>query len=186
MPRRLDTAVNSQRQADKKDFEAVMAAAHFRTEVFRKFSRQNCYFSGARMAPMIDMVFLLLIFFLVAAKWRPQEEFLPIKLPSAQAEQAAIGRAEPLQIQISSKEDGCIVQIGQIESVEINEKNVNENLAFLAQKITEVLSSQNRFASDPVEIVCQSNVKSDWWIKIYNVLCGLKLTDITFTMTQIP
>jgi biopolymer transport protein ExbD len=158
----------------------------FRKQVLRGFPRRDSYFTGARMAPMIDMVFLLLIFFLVAAKWRPEEDFLPIKLPSAQGSQAAIGRTEPLQIHILSASNGCRVQIGQIEAIEISEKTVEANLVELADKIEAVLTSQNRFLSDPVEIICEPNVKSDWWVKIYNVLCGLNLTDITFTMTEKP
>jgi len=163
-----------------------MESGDIRRQVFRNFTPKNTYLSGARMAPMIDMVFLLLIFFLVAARWRPQEEFLPIKLASAQPVEAAIGRPEPLQIQISAKDDGCTVQIGQAESVEISEKDIDQNLAFLAQKITDVLSSQNRLTTDPIEIICQASVKSDWWIKVYNVFIGLKLSDITFTMTETP
>jgi biopolymer transport protein ExbD len=157
-----------------------------RSQIFRNFPRQSSYFTGARLAPMIDMVFLLLIFFLVAAKWRPEEDFLPIKLPSAQAGLTAIGRTEPLRIHILSAASGCRVQIGQADAIEISEKNVEANLAELADRVEAVLSSQSRFLSDPVEIICEPDVKSDYWVKIYNVLCGLKLTDITFTMTAQP
>jgi biopolymer transport protein ExbD len=158
----------------------------FRRQVLRNFPRRDSYFSGARMAPMIDMVFLLLIFFLVAAKWRPEEDFLPIKLPSAQAGQNAVGRTEPLQIHIFSASDGCKVQIGEVEAVEIGAKTIEANLGELADRIEAVLSNQKRFLSDPVEIICEADVKSDWWVKIYNVLCGMKLADITFTMTEQP
>ena len=101
-------------------------------------------------------------------------------------QEAAIGRTEPLQIQILSAAKGCRVQIGQVEAIDISEKNVEANLAELADRIETVLSNQNRFLSDPVEIICEPDVKSDWWVKIYNVLCGMKLTDITFTMTEKP
>ncbi len=39
--------------------------------------RQSSF--ALRMAPMIDMISLLL-FFLVAAKWRPDENFLPCQI----------------------------------------------------------------------------------------------------------
>jgi len=55
-----------------------------------------------RMAPMIDIIFLLLIFFLVAAKWRPAESFLPFKLPVGAAGNQAVVRPEPLVIEISA------------------------------------------------------------------------------------
>jgi biopolymer transport protein ExbD len=154
-----------------------------RSHITKNFPRQNTYFTGARLAPLIDMVFLLLIFFIIVAKWRPEEDFLPIKLPSAQASQTSIGRTEPLRIHITSIANGCSVQIGQADAINISEKNVEANLAALAEKTTAVLSSQSRFPGDPVEIVCEPDVKSDYWVKIYDLLCGMNLTDITFTMT---
>lgn len=51
-----------------------------------------------RMVPMIDMIFLLLIFFLVAAKFRPEEDFLPLQMPAAAGEQQRTGKPEPLVI----------------------------------------------------------------------------------------
>jgi biopolymer transport protein ExbD len=163
-----------------------MDGTDIRRQVFRNLAPENSGLGGLRMAPMIDMVFLLLIFFLVAAKWRPEEDFLPIKLPSAQAGQNAVGRTEPLRIHIYSIDNGCRIQIGQVQVVEVNGETIEEDFAELASRIEAVLSSQSRFLSDPVEIICEPDVKSNYWVKIYNVLCGLKLTDITFTMTGQP
>lgn len=59
------------------------------------------------------MIFLLLIFFIVAGKWRPDEDFLPLKLPTADAQQQALAKPEPLEICIFNTETGCRVQIGQ-------------------------------------------------------------------------
>ena len=67
-------------------------------------ARRRCF--ALRMAPMVDMVFLLLIFFLVAAKWRPEEDFLPFQLATAQAQDARLGRPEPLVIQIRATQTG--------------------------------------------------------------------------------
>jgi biopolymer transport protein ExbD len=77
------------------------------------------------MAPMIDMIFLLLIFFLVAAKWRPQEDFLPLQLPAAQARPSALGKPEPLILHIFATKTGCKVQIGQLQTVGIENQNGN-------------------------------------------------------------
>ena len=78
----------------------------------RRFFTRPKHSFGLRMAPLIDLVFLLLIFFLVAVKWRPQEDFIPLRLPAAQAQVAGIARPEPLRIHISSIEEGCLVRIG--------------------------------------------------------------------------
>jgi biopolymer transport protein ExbD len=139
---------------------------------------------GLRMAPMIDMIFLLLLFFLVAAKWRPAEDSLPFKLPAASAQQIRIGAPQPMVIYISAIQDGCTVQIGNLYCVRIEDKTIEADLTALMQKIADCMNAQKRFASDPVEITCQSDVKWQYVAKIYNMFFGAGLTDITFMMTE--
>jgi len=139
-----------------------------------------------RMAPMIDMIFLLLLFFLVAAKWRPEENFLPFQLPVAQAQSHGLGRAEPLTIHISATQAGCQVQIGQLYAVQLEDQTIEANLIELMGKMKDCLIAQKRFISDPIEIVCDASVKWEYLAKIYNMFFGAGLTDITFTMTEQP
>lgn len=137
-----------------------------------------------RMAPMIDVIFLLLIFFLVAAKWRPQEDFLPFKLPTANAGTHAIAKPEPLTINLRATQSGCDVQIGQLYTVSINDQTMDGDMLTLAQQLQKCLITQNRFASDPVELICGSQVKWDHLAKIYNMFYTAGLTDITLPMTE--
>lgn len=153
---------------------------------------------GLRMAPMIDMIFLLLIFFLVTAKWRPKEDFLPLQLPVAIAGVRTMVKPEPLIIQISatdagpprlarsSGEAGCRVQIGSSYIVDIPAQNPDEGLVVLMEQTRQCLLEQKRYAADPVEIICGGEVKWEYLAKIYNVLFGMGLTDITFRMTEAP
>ena len=149
----------------------------------RAFSNRRRPFT-LRMAPMIDMVFLLLIFFLVAAKWRPQEDFLPFQLPLAQAQEQSIGKPEPLMIHIFATESGCQVQIGQSGAVQIENQTIEVNLAVLMEKMKSSLLAQKRFATDPIEIICEPEVKWEHLAKIYNMFFGAGLTDITFQITE--
>ncbi len=135
---------------------------------------------------MIDIIFLLLIFFLVAAKWRPQEDFLPFRLPTAAAETLQVGICEPLEIYIFGTDGGCVVQIGNAQTVRIETESFEENIAVLMEKIKEIMLSQKRFAADPVEIICEAGVKWQYLAKIYNVFYGAGMTDITFAMTEHP
>ena len=137
-----------------------------------------------RMAPMIDMIFLLLIFFLVAAKWRPQEDFLPFKLPAAMAGTEILGKTEPLLLKIRQQPEGCSVQIDQFESILLKNETFEENLATLPVEIRRIMSLQKRVASDPVEIICDSMVKWEYVAKLYNMLYSAGLSDITFQMTE--
>lgn len=136
-----------------------------------------------RMAPMIDMIFLLLIFFLVTADFRPQEDFLPFQLPSAAAAALPIGKVEPLAVYIADIDRGCQVRIGD-EVVELRQQSVEKDLAVLIEKLRDVMNRQRRTTSDAVEIICLPAVKWDYLAKIYNVLYGFGMTDITFRMTE--
>ena len=137
-----------------------------------------------RMAPMIDMIFLLLIFFLVAAKWRPQENFFPFKLPAAYAQHQRIGAPEPLIIYIFAAPTGCQVQIARLHTIQIENGSIEPDLATLMEKLRESIITQKRFATDPIEVICSPKVKWDYLAKIYNVFYGAGLTDITFRMTE--
>jgi biopolymer transport protein ExbD len=149
----------------------------------RVFASRRRPFS-LRMAPMIDVIFLLLIFFLVAAKFRPHESFLPFQLPAAQAQGYRPGRPEPLIIHILGTDTGCEVQIGQLHTVQIENQTIEVNLAALMEEMEKCLLAQKRCATDPIEIVCSPELKWEHLAKIYNVFYGAGLTDITFRMTE--
>ena len=136
------------------------------------------------MAPMVDMIFLLLIFLLVTAKWRPQEDFLPLQLAPAQARSISLGRPEPLEIHVFSTDAGCRVQIGRADEVGIDDSTIEADLATMIERIEACLLAQKRFSGDPIEIICSGDVKWDHLTKIYNVFFGAGLTDITFRMTE--
>ena len=154
------------------------------TDIFNRiFPSRRSRFT-LRMAPMIDMIFLLLIFFIVAGKWRPQENFLPFDMPAAQAGSLQFGRPEPLMIHISATQTGCQVQIGQLYTVQIEDSRLVADLTVLMERIRQTLLDQKRFATDPVEVVCEPEVKWDHVAKIYNLFFGTGLTDITFQMTE--
>jgi biopolymer transport protein ExbD len=140
---------------------------------------------GLRMAPMIDIIFLLLIFFLVAAKWRPKEDFLPLQLATAGQSDAPVARPEPLLIQINQTGTNCRVQIGSSSTVEIPSQNPEAGLAEMMTKTRQCLLDQKRYASDPIEIICAPDVKWQNLARIYNVLVGMGLSDITFRMTEV-
>ncbi len=149
------------------------------------FARRPFNFT-LRMAPMIDIIFLLLIFFLVCAKWRTQEQFLPLQLSTAGAAEIPPVRAEPLIIHITSYEQGCNVRIGQLTNIRIRQDQVEQDLLTFVEQLQTSLTAQHRFTSDPVEIICEPDVKWDYFAKIYNVLYGVGLTDITFCLTESP
>ena len=136
-----------------------------------------------RMAPMIDVIFLLLTFFVLTARFRIPEEFLPVKLPASQQIES-YSAIEPLGIEITQQQGACVIHLDKVNSVTIPETAKERALSELAGKYTEILKAQKRRPQDPVEIYCQNDVKWDDLLKIYNLLYGMGTTDITFNINE--
>ena len=160
-----------------------MTTEHLQRDSLRHIFTHSSSNFTLRMAPMIDMIFLLLIFFLVAAKFKPPESFLPIQLAAAHGQTPTI-KPEPLIIYLNSQANGCRVQIADCGVVTISQAGINEDFVALTNELTMCLKNQRRFLSDPVEIICADDVKWDHLAKIYNLLFGMGLNDITFSITE--
>jgi len=152
--------------------------------VSERIGRKKASRLSLRMAPLIDIIFLLLIFFLVTAKWRPEEDFLPFQLPKAKGSQVTLGRPEPLIITVSMQEEGCRVRIGSRRVCHIDSGSMAQDLAGLMEQMRTCMTIEKRYAGDPVEIICGPRVKWDYVARIYNTFYGAGLTDITFRMTE--
>jgi biopolymer transport protein ExbD len=136
------------------------------------------------MAPMIDVIFLLLIFFFITGKFQAVENSLPIQLAGAVTVDEAILNVEPLVINIESEAHGCAVKIATQKTITLEPENISAELDELLSTMEQVLSMQQRKLCDPIEIICERQVQWDYVAKIYNVLYGAGLSDITFRMTQ--
>ena len=148
------------------------------------FANRRCSFA-LRMAPMIDIIFLLLIFFLVTSQWRQAESFLPFRLPAAQAaEHYSLAGVEPLMVHITAEDTGCQVQFGLNYRVSLEDETIERGIVTLADQFKKCLLQQRRFATDPIEISCGPDVKWDHLAKIYNMFYAAGLTDITFLTTE--
>lgn len=140
-----------------------------------------------RMTAMIDVIFLLLIFFVLTARFRQPEQFLPIQLPSIQSQLQRLDVIDPLRISIQPTITGCKVLIGSnpvLESVDIERESIDIGLADFVLKLSSVIKGHKRSASDPIEILCHDDIKWDHQVKIYNILYSLGLNDITFDLSR--
>lgn len=137
-----------------------------------------------RMTPMIDVIFLLLIFFVLTARFRIPEQFLGSVLPKDEKPEQRAGVIEPLVLYISGTDDGCVVEIGSAARVVIRDEARDEGIANFANKLADVLIAQKRTANDPIEIECEDDVEWDYLVKIHNVLYGMGIDDVTFDMPE--
>lgn len=142
--------------------------------------------SSLRMTPLIDMTFLLLLFFLVAAKWRPKEDFLPLQLPAGQSQPGTRIRPEALVIEIANVAGGCRVLAGQRSETITDGAAEGASTAALTKLIGDCMAEQKRLPGDPIEIACEPEVTWQHLALIYNTLYGMGATDITFRMTEAP
>jgi biopolymer transport protein ExbD len=133
------------------------------------------------MAPMIDMIFLLLIFFLATAKFRPDEALLPLQLAAGNESTTPV--TEPLAVRIEQAADGCRILVGG-RPVTIANDTAEQDLGTLLETFQNTLASQKRLAADPVEVACEPDVKWEHIARVYNVFFGMGLTDITFRLTD--
>jgi len=135
---------------------------------------------GLHMTPMIDVIFLLLTFFVLTAKFQEPEQALPIVLGQGRT-QADRSDPTPLQIQVKVCQEGCLAIVpGQPETI-FSIENPAEGLVVLTQRV------QNRFESEgsgPIELYCDDTVAWDFVVKIYDVLYALGAQDITFRIEE--
>ena len=134
-----------------------------------------------QMTPMIDVIFLLLTFFLLTANFRTPEDFLPIRLPDKQASQIP-SIIEPLSISIAATQTGLQVQIADLNAVAIENATLERGLADFATKLINTIESQQRTPDDPVEISCTDEVTWDHLVKIYTILNAMGIENITFNL----
>ncbi|MCF7957545.1 MAG: biopolymer transporter ExbD [Phycisphaerae bacterium] len=137
-----------------------------------------------RMIPMIDVVFLLLIFFLMTANFRPREGFLPAELPR-QITRSDLVELEPLLIYLQSRPDGsCVVDIGDAGSFTVGSPEERGSFSDLGVELKKIIAQQGRNLDDPVKLVPNALTKWDHVVKTYDMLWQLDLRNIIFTMVE--
>ena len=128
---------------------------------------------------MIDVIFLLLIFFLLTANFRPTEDFLPILLPESQF--LSFGQVEPLVFRIKTAANGCLIDVENYGQIVFENDKPDE----LAKAIKNVIDRADRVVSDPVQLAFEDDVVWQKQVEVYNVLYGIGVEDITFELTSV-
>ncbi|MBN1126505.1 MAG: biopolymer transporter ExbD [Sedimentisphaerales bacterium] len=160
-------------------------ATSLRRNLQRRLSYGKRPILALRMTPMIDVIFLLLVFFVLTAKFRTPEQFLPIQLPTENENLQRLDVIEPLAVGLLPESEGCRITIGSetsLAEIIVDAEPKAEQLAEFAKSLTAILHQQKRTAADPIEIRCDDQVKWDHLVKVYNLLYTMGINDITFHM----
>ena len=159
----------------------------FREKVLGGLSARGGESVGFRMLPMIDVLFLLLIFFLITARFHSPESALPFRLPAAVAD-VVPGKTLPLEINIAMINGKVALKINDTKdlavTVELSEANLDQDLTRFTNELAAILPKLHRSAGDPVELICDDKVAWLYVAKVYNLLYGMGIQDITFGLSE--
>lgn len=134
---------------------------------------------GLRMTAMIDVIFLLLTFFILTAKFPSPESRLPVVMPKPATQGSSNPQSGPLIVQLKAAHDGCQVVIDNSDSVALSQTAMDSGLSALADKIAAASKSYD-VATQGVEIRCDNLIQWDYVVKVYDILYRMGATKITF------
>jgi len=135
---------------------------------------------GLRMTPMIDVIFLLLTFFVLTAKFQEPEQLLPV-IVRGNNPQPAITQDTPLKIFIEATPSGCLLRVEKRPAIRLLEEAPQESLLVLARKVRQALEATGPV---PVELYYDDAISWDIVVKVYDVLYALGLQNITFRIKE--
>lgn len=119
---------------------------------------------GIQIAPLIDIVFLTLIFFMVLSIFNQLESEISISVPKARESKETV--RSPGEIIINIKKDGTVI---------VNQKRLNyEELEKMLKKISAL------FPNQPVIIRADEETYHKFVIKVLDACAGADIWNVSF------
>lgn len=148
-------------------------------EVMGRLHRRGAGRPGLRMTPMIDVIFLLLTFFVLTAHFERPEQSLPLVFGATDA--VPVIAPGTLELSIQPVDQGCVVNVGDAQVVVISRANPQTGLMALAERIQTIASTGGLM---PIRLSCDDAVSWELVTRIYDVLYGLGARDIAFIVSD--
>lgn len=128
------------------------------------------------MSSLIDVSFLLLIYFLVTSTLDPKEADLGIALPTTESSAATKVEIDQMTIEINA--EGHIIVQSEVLDTDPNDRKV----PLLTDKITEYAQAAELTNSQPVVIVkADDAAKGQRFVDVLDALAGAKIKNVTLT-----
>ena len=125
------------------------------------------------IAPMVDMSFLFLIFFIVTSRFENPEGMLASALPGMSDRSSVNLPISPIVVRLSSNGDGsCVVTIDRFESP--------RDLAALAESLRQVQGHPGFDAETPVILIADAGVRWDHVVEAWNAALRAGCRKIAF------
>ena len=146
-----------------------------------RLRRRGRVWPGLRMTPMIDVIFLLLTFFVLTAQFERPEQALPLVFGASAPRPDQT--PTPLEFSILPEAGGCTVKPGDSEAIFVSHEMPAPGLAAMAERVRQtVLAAEGRHT--PIRLNCDDAVSWELVTKVYDVLYGLGARDITFIIKE--
>ena len=135
---------------------------------------------GLNLTSMIDVVFLLLIYFMVATEFKSAEEAFPMDLPVRNAGRTVTLDSEPLIILVDSAGEGAFDVQVRLDGPWDSLQSLEELSYFLRTNKASGFGSQGLFTeSHPILVKPAKQTRWEHAIATYNVVVNAKYSNIT-------
>ena len=124
---------------------------------------------GFNMTPMIDIVFLLVIFFLLSSHWAKQEVHLSLPLPAAETGEKRLDESSP-RITINVLTDGQLVMAGRNVVADELPRRFQQRVADEGENVEVVIRSDRTVPYGQVEPIMLSCIRAGIWNVTFAVI----------------
>jgi|FrelakmetLWP11LW_1041352.scaffolds.fasta_scaffold11277_2 biopolymer transport protein ExbD len=138
---------------------------------------------GLRMTAMIDMIFLLLTFFVLTAKFQKPDSQLPVVMPKPATQTTGLQPTGPMQVRIMAIESGCEVVFGDEKKTTLLKENLDVGLADISNRFLAVAQRYD-VPAQGIELHCDNRVPWDYVVKIYDIFYRMGAMKITFVTQE--
>ena len=152
----------------------------FHQTVLSGFGRHRRISMGLRMTPMIDVIFLLLTFFLLTAKFQDTEQLLPVFVGNTTPE-PVMANDTPLAVYVQTGPDGYRLSVADHPSIPLDAQRPQQALLLLAREVQQSLQAMGAV---PIEVYYDDAVSWDVVVKVYDVLYTMGTENITFRIDE--
>lgn len=134
------------------------------------------------ISSLIDVSFLLLIYFLVTQTIQPREQDLPMTLPSSVPTDSKL-EIQPMLISVTKAGSGFAIEVNKNEQLDTAVVGEHRELPRLAESLTAYNNLAKSNGTSPlVQLYVDPLVEQQTAMDVLNCLKGAKINSITFSV----
>ncbi len=134
------------------------------------------------ISSLIDVCFLLLIYFLVTSTIQPREQDLPMTLPSDSKTSAPV-EIEPMLIQVNKTGSGFSIVVNKEENLDTSVKGDDRVLPLLFESLKTYSMTTKSSGSEPVvQLFIDPLLDQQTAMDVLNCLKGANINSVTFAV----